>query len=226
MTAGVAVAAGHDADAGSGDLHREELNPMVLRAFVLLVLALLGAAMWLAPRFLGPPDLQVRVESDGSAVFLGVTPDRQRLWVVSCPVPLRHCVARGDGAVVRLDAEGRPWIAVAAPMQTSLEVRLGPFRRDASAILHGPVSSELLALLDREAATLVISDRTGPVQRLSLGGIARVVDYLGWLQRPAVWLAHDARGWPDGAVQEMAERDPMDEERMKVLAIRLAAGRS
>jgi hypothetical protein len=167
------------------------------------------------------------IEPDGNAVFLGGADSvRQRAWVVSCPVPLRQCVARGGGAVLRLDAEGRPWIVVAAPARSALEVRLGPFRRDASALLHGPVPADLLALLDRQGAALVISDEAGPVQRLSLGGIARVVGYLAWLRKPTVLLARDARTWPDGAMPETAKTDPMDEARMEVLAVRQAAGRS
>jgi hypothetical protein len=198
-----------------------------MRASVMSALALMAAVIWFGYSMFAAPDLRAMVERGGNAVFLvGVEPDRRRAWVVSCPVPLRQCVARRDGAVLRLDAEGRPWIAVAVPAQSALEVRIGPFRRDVSALLHGPVPADLLAMLDRQGAALVITDAAGPVQRLSLGGILRVVGYLGWLQRPAVRLARDARTWPDGDLDATAASDPVDEARMEVLAVRQAAGRT
>jgi hypothetical protein len=200
---------------------------MLVRASVMSVLALLAAVIWFGPGLFAAPELRAVVERGGNAVFLaGAEPDRQRAWVVSCPVPLRQCVARRDGAVLRLDSEGRPWIVVAVPAQSALEVRIGPFRRDVSALLHGPVPADLLALLDRQGAALVITDAAGPVQRLSLGGILRVVGYLGWLQRPAVRLARDARTWPDGAQAATAAGDPAHEARMEVLAVRQAADRT
>lgn len=170
--------------------------------------------------------LHAEISPSGPAVFYLVTEgSRQRAWTVNCTAPMRGCVARTYGAVVRLDDLGRAWLAVAAAPNSDIVVKhRAPWLRTAP-LLSGPLGDETLELLSRPDTALLIVEEGVPDIALQVTGLDEVVRYLAWLQSPLARGLRDASLWPDEGPMDLQGADLALQERYRVIKLREAQSR-
>jgi hypothetical protein len=174
-----------------------------------------------------PPDpTEVRADIDafGSATFLVAQGDDwQEAWVVTCGLPLRDCVARSSGAILRLDQLGQPWLLVSTSGGGTLLLRDASVRDDAkdiTAVLSRPITQTEVADLSRPGAELVLASSGGAERVLQVKGTAQVVDYLQWLASPTARGLRDARQWTTDGVVDLQELDQEQLKRYRVMKLR------
>lgn len=166
------------------------------------------------------------IEPGGAAEFVAELGDRRSPgWTVSCSAPLRGCVARSHGAVLRLDDGGNVWLALATSSDARLSIRGGLFDEvDATRLLRHPVDADLLSRLSRPGGELVIDDPRHPTAPLQTGGLDHVVSYLAWVQSPLARGLRDARLWPMDGKLNLDNADPEVRERYRLMRMRAGTG--
>jgi hypothetical protein len=172
------------------------------------------------------PDLEVRIEPSGDAVFLVSRNDEfWHGWTISCPMPLRGCVARAPGAVLRLDSEARPWLATATSPRAVFFIGESSTRHDASALLTAPLPVATITRLSRSGGRLLVEEPGGKTRAIETAGLATVVRYLAWLQSDVGRGLRDARLWPEGGPFNLNDADETTREVYRVLLLRDAAAK-
>jgi hypothetical protein len=168
----------------------------------------------------------IDIEPQGAAAFASVQGDLRTLgWTVTCSAPLRGCVARSHGAVLRVDANGLVWLSLAVSPEARLAIPGGLFADvDATALLRRPVDPKMLRLMSRPGTHLVVEDPVIAVPPLPTAGIEQVVSYLSWLQSPLARTLRDARLWRADGSLDLTNADPDVRERYRLLTMRAGTG--
>ena len=137
------------------------------------------------------------IEPDGTARFFLVRDDvRMSGWTVNCRVPMRGCVARSQGLVLRLDENREPWLIAALSPNTRLFLETSETREEIEGVFSKPLSRDTLDSLSRGDVHLVAQEVDRSVHRMPTAGVKQVADYLEWLQTNTARAARDARTWP------------------------------
>lgn len=167
------------------------------------------------------------IEPTGAAVFSSEQDgQRQHVWTVSCTAPLRGCVARTFGAVVRIDEDKRSWLVVAVPPQARLMIRHDRDLLDAATLIRQPLDPDMLRLLSRQDTRILVTGIGAPDLVLQTSGLAEVVDYLTWVQSPLARGLRDARLWPAGGPLDLQNADATVQERFRLMRLRGEQSRS
>ncbi|MDT0683175.1 hypothetical protein RM543_10795 [Roseicyclus sp. F158] len=195
----VSAGAMHAIRAGRGLLRglswRARCSSIALAALGGLGLASLGAAPARSP----DPGwhLFAQIAAEGTARFVSVEEGlRRSAWTVSCRVPLRGCVARGPGIVLRLDGSQAPWLL--GPITPGARISLDDGRRREAldGLFARPVPEALVARLSNRQVRLIIEEPGYRDRELTLAGLADVIDYLAWIETHEARTGRDARRWP------------------------------
>lgn len=148
------------------------------------------------------------ISVDGPALFYGVSGDvRQELWSVYCAQPLRSCVARSRGLVLRIDDRGAPWLIAATLPSSRISVQERNYTQDSPNLFNGPLHADKIRKLSGQDAFVIIEEQGKTILRSRTTGLNRVIDYLTWVQGNTARTLRDARLWPrngDIRIQEMA----------------------
>lgn len=158
------------------------------------------------------------ISIDGPALFYGVSEDRrQELWSVYCAQPLRSCVARASGLVLRIDETGAPWLLAVTPPGARVSIQSRNYTFDAPDTFSMPLDAEVIARLAGEQAFLIVEESGQVVLRSRTTGIDKVVDYLSWIQGSAARTLRDARLWPRNGEIRIQDMTPEVLERFEVM---------
>lgn len=199
---------------------------MALLGKIGLVIAIAVAVGVAEYRPASEPDLEVRIEPSGDALFLVSRNDGfWHGWTISCPMPLRGCVARAPGAVLRLDSDARPWLATAASPRAVFFIGDSQTRHDASSLLTAPLPMVTVSRLSRSGGRLLVQEPGGETRAIETAGLATVVRYLTWLQSDVGRGLRDARLWPEGGPFDLNDADETTREVYRVLLLREAAAK-
>lgn len=168
----------------------------------------------------GPPKPRVldEITVDGPAIFYEIDQDvRRELWSVDCRQPLRGCVARAPGLVLRVDEHQQPWLVAAAQHGARTSVQVVNFTQDAPFLLSRPLDAGMLDQLTRSNAFVVIEESGFVAQRTRSTGIAHVANYLAWLNTETARTLRDARLWPSHGRLAVGDMTPEVLERYEVM---------
>ncbi|MDO6731976.1 hypothetical protein Q4577_18240 [Marinovum sp. 2_MG-2023] len=155
---------------------------------------------------------------DGPAIFYEIDKDlRRELWSVDCRQPLRGCVARAPGLVLRVDDHGAHWLIAASHPGARKSVQTRNYTRDTPEILSRPLSADTLAQLSQKNTFLVIEEQSTVVLRAQTTGIAHVAGYLAWINSETARTLRDARLWPKNEPLQTDNMTPDVLERYQVM---------
>ena len=158
------------------------------------------------------------ISVDGPALFYAVDDDtRRELWSVHCVQPLRGCLARAPGLVLRLDDQGRPWLIAVAEPQARVLLRARGRTRPAPGLLTAPLSPKSRAELSVRDAEVIIEQSGAERLRTPTTGLDRVVDYLVWINGNTARTLRDARLWPRNGDIRIQDMSPEVLERYDVM---------
>lgn len=137
------------------------------------------------------------IEPSGEARFLAINgAERKLLWTVSCSMPLRDCLARADGIVLRLDDTGAPILTAFSPPGARITVRLDREALPQEGLFDAPLDEGTVDVMSRDGAHLLIEDARGPILHTRTSGLSSVVSYLAWVESNMSQTLRDARAWP------------------------------
>ena len=137
------------------------------------------------------------ISVDGPAIFFGVSgASRQKLWSVYCTQPMRGCMARSRGLVLRVDDLGNARLMAATLPGTRISILERNFSQDRPTLFAQQMDAALVDVLSKEDTFVVLEDDDQIVLHSPTTGIDRVIHYLSWLQSPTARTLRDARLWP------------------------------
>lgn len=146
---------------------------------------------------------------DGPALFYAVSQDiRQELWAVQCAQPLRGCVARAPGLVLRIDDNFEPWLLSVSQPNARVSLQSRNYTKDIPHLFTRALSDDLIHSLSDEKSFVVLEENGRVIQRTRTTGLDQVVDYLKWINGNTGRTLRDARLWPrneDIRIQDMSE---------------------
>ena len=158
------------------------------------------------------------ISIDGPALFYGVTNElRQELWSVHCAQPLRACVARSPGLVLRIDAEMQPWLIAPATPGVRISIQDRNYTQDTPNLLTGPLKADRIKKLSGENSFVIIEENGRVIQRTRTTGLDRVIDYLTWVHGNTAHTLRDARLWPRNGDIRVQDMTPEVLERYEVM---------
>lgn len=158
------------------------------------------------------------ISVDGPALFYGVSGEfRRELWAVNCAMPLRSCVARAPGLVLRIDDQGQPHLVAAVSPGARISIHERNTTQDHPHLFGRPLPSDIIRRLSEEKTAVVIEEQGRVVLRSSTAGIDRVIDYLTWVQGNTARTLRDARLWPRNQEMRIQDMTPEVLERYEVM---------
>lgn len=195
------------------------------RLKVLILSSLCVAALAIIPSRPTEAAIEHDIHRDGSALFYAVVGARRiPVWSVSCRVFLRGCMARGDGIVLRLDADNNPRLLVACSGNGRISILRRNFREDADHITSQPLAEPSIERMSGPDAFLVVEEPDASPVYIRTVGLNAVIGYLRWLDSAPARVLRDARLWPeDGALDLQAAGDEAL-DRFRLMELRDAAG--
>lgn len=162
--------------------------------------------------------LSDEISVDGPALFYGVNEDqRQELWSVYCAQPLRSCVARAPGLVLRIDEHGAPWLITVITPGARISIQSRNFTQDSPLLFSRKLEKNSIQSLMQEKSFVVIEEKGVVVLRTRTAGIDRVIDYLTWLRSSTARTLRDARLWPRNGDIRVQNMTPDVLERYEVM---------
>ena len=139
------------------------------------------------------------------------------MWSVHCLQPLRGCVARAPGLVLRLDGQGRPWLIAATAPGARISVRSGGRIRQTPQLLSTPLDTPRITRLSARDGTVIVEEGEATRLRTPTAGLARVLDYLRWINGNTARTLRDARLWPKNGEIRIQDMSPEVLERYEVM---------
>ncbi|MEM7440529.1 MAG: hypothetical protein AAF393_13090 [Pseudomonadota bacterium] len=140
--------------------------------------------------------LHGEIRSDGAAKFIQVEREnRKLLWTVTCRMPLRGCVGRGQGLIAWVDVIKRPHLVAAAPPGARISVIWRNQIQDMPKLFGTTLSRENLSTLSRQGAELIIEKDGRILQKSQTFGLDQLFSYLSWLKSNKAKTGRDARAW-------------------------------
>jgi len=193
----------------------------------LSVAAILGYSLSSRTTSAAPPSFYVtdEISIDGPALFYGVVGDaREELWSVYCTQPLRSCVARARGLVLRIDASGAPWLIAAASPEAKVYVRNRNTEKLAPNLFTQPLDATTIRRLSQHTNAAIVKENGMVVLDTGTAGIDHVIDYLLWIRGDTARTLRDARLWPRNGDIRVQDMTPEVLERYDVMQRRALAG--
>lgn len=183
--------------------------------------ALLVSAFWLPAPVADETTIKADINALGSATFwVEQDGNWEQSWFVSCGSPLRDCVARSNGAILRLNETGQPLLFVSTGAGGTLllrdEMRKGE-EWDITSVLSRPMTADEVKYLSRPGMQLVLASKKGTEVDLQMMATDQVVSYLQWLSSPTARGLRDARQWSTEGSVEIGELDPAQLERYRAM---------
>ncbi len=161
---------------------------------------------------------------DGPALFFGVAGDaRQELWSVYCAQPLRSCVARAPGLVLRIDNVGSPWLIAATSQGAAVSVLSRDTLHSSPRLFTQPLDSSMIKRLSQNTPFVIVKEDGKIVLQTATAGIDRVIDYLTWIQGNTARTLRDARLWPRNGDIRVQDMTPEVLERYDIMQRRALA---
>lgn len=158
------------------------------------------------------------ISIDGPALFYGVSSDRRaKLWSVYCAQPLRACVARASGLVLRIDEHGAPWLIAVTPPGARVSIQSRNYTQEAERLFSRALDADLIERLSHEKAFVVVEENGSVILRSRTTGIDKVVDYLTWIKGNTARTLRDARLWPRNGDIRVQDMTPAVLERYEVM---------
>lgn len=165
------------------------------------------------------------ISVDGPALFYGVSGEtRQELWSVYCAQPLRSCVARSAGLVLRIDDKGAPWLIAATLPSSRISIQERNYTQDAPKLFDGPLRADQISKLSGQDAFVIVEEHGRTVLRGRTTGLDRVINYLTWVQGTTARTLRDARLWPRDGDIRIENMSPEVLERYEVMQRRAMEG--
>ena len=158
------------------------------------------------------------ISIDGPALFYGVSGEtRDELWSVHCAMPLRACVARASGLVLRVDDSGNPWLIAAMGPKARVSVQARNTTQNKPELFSRALDSGTITQLADETSFVIIEENGTVVLRSRTSGLNTVVDYLTWIQGNTARTLRDARLWPRNSEIRIQDMTPEVLERYEVM---------
>jgi len=155
---------------------------------------------------------------DGPAMFFRVDQGaRREIWAVDCWQPLRGCVARAPGLVLRIDDRLDPWLTAVAMPDARISIQTRNDTIDAPTLFSAALQPEMVHDLSQPDSFVVIEEKGVLIQRTSTEAINRIVSYLRWVNGATARTLRDARLWPDGDILDPNNMSPEAFERYMVM---------
>lgn len=164
--------------------------------------------------------LEYDLSIDGPALFYrndGST--RKALWRVDCSLPLRGCVARAEGLILRVDQNRDAWLIAVKSKDARLSVQQRNYTMPLPQVFNAPLTPEIIASLSGPDSFLVIENNGQVLMRAQTQSLDQVISYLLWINSAKARTLRDARLWPDsqaGALNQ-ASLAPDVLERLEIL---------
>ncbi len=134
---------------------------------------------------------------DGQAIFYLVQEDiRKELWSVHCRQPMRGCVARTSGLVLRLDENAQPWLLAAVSHKARISLKQKNYTQDGQGLFSKPLTPSNISRLSTDESFVVIEENGVVLHRIRTTGLAELVSYLTWIHSETARTLRDARLWP------------------------------
>lgn len=193
---------------------------------VAMALALAGT-MLLAPTVVGSREVSdmwvlKEISPDGPAMFYSVENDvRRELWAVHCRQPLRDCVARADGLVLRLDEFRRPWLIAASGPKSRISIQTKNYSKDVESLFARPLNDALVEMLSQKDVFIVLEEDGSVLLRTRTTAIDQVADFLLWISSNTGRTLRDARLWPANGALNTTAMSPEVLERYEIMQRRL-----
>ena len=134
---------------------------------------------------------------DGQAIFYVVQDDiRKELWSVHCRQPMRGCVARTGGLVLRLDENAQPWLLAAASPQARVSIEQKNHIQDGKGLFSSALTPRRIARLSSRESHVIIEENGVVLHRIRTTGLDELVSYMTWIHGETARTLRDARLWP------------------------------
>lgn len=193
---------------------------MLHRVFLCAALFAVGLYMLMGSKSVATPEFYIadEISVDGPALFYAVSEgQRQELWSVYCVQPLRSCVARAPGLVLRIDEDGQPWLITVMSPGARVSVQNRNYTRNMPSIFARPLDREAIKELSGQQSFVVIEEQAQVVLRTRTTGLNKITDYLTWIRGNTAHTLRDARLWPRNGDIRIQDMTPTVLERYEVM---------
>jgi len=134
---------------------------------------------------------------DGQAIFYVVQNDiRKELWSVHCRQPMRGCVARTGGLVLRLDEHAQPWLLAAVSPKARISLQSEHYVQDGAGLFSEPLTARKISRLSTRESHVIIEENGTVLHRMRTTGLNDLVSYMRWINSETAHTLRDARLWP------------------------------